>query len=175
MKKWLLALVTALVLAACGDTDTADNTAKTNEEIIEEGTIGFEVLGETVEEASGVPAEEKEKILVTFNEYIESFNVEDIDRYAQTLSKNPKGFKYEQELDEVKKIFNQYSVIDRKAEDITIVKYSKEEAQVFANMTADMVEAASNIEVTGEARTVVVLVKEDGTWKVTSVHAMDNQ
>ena len=45
MKKWLLALVTALVLAACGDTDTADNTAKTNEEIIEEGTVGFEVLG----------------------------------------------------------------------------------------------------------------------------------
>ena len=175
MKKWLLALVTALVLAACGDTDTADNTAKTNEEIIEEGTIGFEVLGETVEEASGVPAEEKEKILVTFNEYIESFNVEDIDRYAQTLSKNPKGFKYDQELDDVKRTFDQYSVIDRKAEDITIVKYSKEEAQVFANMTADMVEAASNIEVTGEARTVVVLVKEDGTWKVTSVHAMDNQ
>ena len=175
MKKWLLALVTALVLAACGDTDTADNTAKTNEEIIEEGTIGFEVLGETVEEASGVPAEEKEKILVTFNEYIESFNVEDIDRYAQTLSKNPKGFKYEQELDEVKKIFNQYSVINRKAEDVTIVKYSEEEAQVFSNMTADMVEEASDIEVTGEARTVVVLVKEEGNWKVTSVHAMDNQ
>ena len=39
MKKWLLALVTALVLAACGDTDTADDTAKTNEEIIEEGTV----------------------------------------------------------------------------------------------------------------------------------------
>jgi len=175
MKKWLLALVTALVLAACGDTDKADNTAKTNEEIIEEGTIGFEVLGETVEEASGVPAEEKEKILVTFNEYIESFNVEDIDRYAQTLSKNPKGFKYEQELDEVKKIFNQYSVIDRKAEDITIVKYSEEEAQVFSNMTAKMVEEASDIEMTGEARTVVVLVNEEGKWKVTSVHAMDNQ
>ena len=78
-------------------------------------------------------------------------------------------------LDEVKKIFNQYSVIDRKAEDITIVKYSEEEAQVFSNMTAKMVEEASDIEMTGEARTVVVLVNEEGKWKVTSVHAMDNQ
>ena len=172
MKKWLLALLTALVLAACGDTD---NTAKTNEEIIEKGTVGFEMLGETIEEASGVPAEEKEKILVTFNEYIESFNEEDIDRYAQTLSKNPKGFNYDQELEDVKRIFDQYSVIDRKAEDITIVKYSEKEAQVFSTMTANMIEEASGIEVTGEARTVVVLVKEDGNWKVTSVHAMDNQ
>ena len=175
MKKWLLVLMTALVLAACGDTDTKDNTAKTNEEIIEEGTVGFEVLGGSIEEASGVPTEEKEKIIATLNEYIESFNVEDLERYAQTLSESPKGFKYEQELNEVKRIFDQYSVIDRKAKDITIVKYSEEEAQVFSNMTADMVEEASGIEVTGEARTVVVLVKEAGNWKVTSVHAMDNQ
>ena len=175
MKKWLLALVTALVLAACGDTDTADDTAKTNEEIIEEGTVGFEVLGGSITEASSVPAEEKEKILVTFNEHIESFNAEDIDRYAQTLSKNPRGFKYDQELDDVKRIFDQYSVIDRKAEDVTIVKYSEEEAQVFSTMTANMIEEVSAIEVVGEARTVVVLVKEEGKWKVTSVHAMDNQ
>lgn len=175
MKKWLLALVTVLVLAACGDKDTDENTAKTNEEIIEEGTVGFEVLGGSIEEVSGVPAEEKEKIVAAFNEYIESFNVEDIDRYAQTISKNPKGFNYDQELKDVKKTFDQYRVIDRKAEDITIVKYSEEEAQVFSNMTAEMVEESSNIEVTGGARTVVVLVKEEGNWKVTSVHAMDNQ
>ena len=175
MKKWLLSLVTALVLAACGDTDTADNTTKTNEEIIEEGTVGFEVLGGSITEASSVPAEEKEKILATFNEYIESFNTEDIDRYAQTLSKNPKGFNYDQELDDVQRTFEQYSVIDRKAENITIVKYSEKEAQVFSTMTANMIEEVSGIEVVGEARTVVVLVKEEGKWKVTSVHAMDNQ
>ena len=175
MKKWLLALVTAFVLAACGDTDTTDNTTKTNEEIIKEGTVGFEVLGGSITEASSVPAEEKEKILAAFNEYIESFNAEDIDRYAQTLSKNPRGFKYDQELDDVKRIFDQYSVIDRKAEDITVVKYSEEEAQVFSTMIANMIEEGSAIEVEGEARTVVVLVKEEGNWKVTSVHAMDNQ
>ena len=55
------------------------------------------------------------------------------------------------------------------------MKYSEEEAQVFSNMTAKMVEEASDIEMTGEARTVVVLVNEEGKWKVTSVHAMDNQ
>ena len=91
MKKWLLALVTALVLAACGDTDTAEDTAKTSEEIIEEGTVGFEVLGESIEEASGVPAEEKEKILAAFNEYIEAFNAEDIDRYAKRLQSRRKA------------------------------------------------------------------------------------
>ena len=175
MKKWFLAVMTVLVLAACGDTDTADNTTKTTDEIIEEGTVGFEVLGDSIEEASGVPAEEKEKILAAFNEYIDSFNAEDIERYAQTTSKQAKGFKYDEDLETAKKIFAQYSVIDRKAEDITIVKYSEKEAQVFSNMTARMVEEASGIEMTGEARTVVVFAKEEGKWKVSSVHSMDNQ
>ena len=172
MKKWLLALVTALVLAACGDTDTADNTSKTNEEIIEDGTVGFEVLGGSIEEASGVPAEEKGKILAAFNEYIESFNVEDIDRYAQTLSKSPKGFKYDQELDEVKRIFDQYSVIDRKAEDITIVKYSEDEAQVYADVTVTTKEFATNNEFVSEGKQVTVLIKEDDQWGISSIHGM---
>ena len=91
------------------------------------------------------------------------------------MSKNPKGFNYDQELDDVQRTFEQYSVIVRKAENITIVKYSEKEAQVFSTMTANMIEEVSGIEVVGEARTVVVLVKEEGKWKVTSVHAMDNQ
>ena len=177
MKKWLLAVMTVLVLAACGDTEQGNENLnkKDTQEIIDKGTVGFEMMGDTIEEAANVPAEEKEKIVAAFTEYIESFNAEDLPRYEQTLSKNPKGFKYEEDLDTAKKIFAQYSVIDRKAEDITIVKYSEEEAQVFSNMTANMVEEASDIEMTGEARTVVVFVKEDGEWKVSSVHSMDNQ
>ena len=175
MKKWLLALMTALVLAACGDTDTADNTAKTNEEIIEEGTISVEMLGDSFIEASSVPAEEREKLLAAFNEYVESFNEQDIDRYVQTLSKNPKGFEYNEELEAVKQVFAQYSVIDQKAEDITIVKYNEEEAQVASNMTANMVEEASGIEMTKEARVVVVFVKEEGDWKVSIIRSMGKQ
>ncbi len=169
MKKWLLALVTALALAACGDTDTADNTAKTNEEIIEEGTVGFEVLGESIEEASGVPREEKEKILAAFNEYIESFNVEDIDRYAQTTSKQAKGFDYELDLQEAQKVFDSYA-INRQAEDVTIVKYNEKEAQVFTNLKIEMTEEDTNTEVSSQGRQVTVFVKEDDAWKVSSVY-----
>ena len=177
MKKWWLAVMTVLVLAACGDTEQGkeDMTEQEAQEIIDKGTIGFEMMGDSVEEASNVPAEEKEKLLAAFTEYIDAFNAEDIERYEQTLSKNPKGFKYDEDLETAKQIFAQYSVIDRKAEDVTVVKYSEEEAQVFSNMTANMVEEASDIEMTGEARTVVVFVKEDGEWKVSSVHSMDNQ
>lgn len=171
MKKWLLALVTALVLAACGDTDTADDTAKTNEEIIEEGTVGFEVLGESIEEASGVPAEEKEKILAAFNEYIAAFNAEDIDRYAQTTSKQAKGFDYELDLQEAQKVFDSYA-INRQAEDVTIVKYNEKEAQaqVFANLNIEMTEEATNTEVSSQGRQVTVFMKEDDAWKVSSVY-----
>ena len=171
MKKWLLALVTALVLAACGDTDTADDTAKTNDEIIEEGTVGFEVLGESIEEASGVPAEEKEKILAAFNEYIAAFNAEDIHRYAQTTSKQAKGFDYELDLQEAQKVFDSYA-INRQAEDVTIVKYNEKEAQaqVFANLNIEMTEEATNTEVSSQGRQVTVFVKEDDAWKVSSVY-----
>lgn len=177
MKKWWLAVVAVLVLAACGDTEQGkeDGTEKDAQQIIEEGTVGFEVMGDSIEEAANVPAEEKEEILAAFNEYIEAFNAEDLDRYAQTTSKHAKGFKYEEDIEAAKLIFDQYSVIDRKAEDITIVKYSEEEAQVFSNMIANMVEEKTDIEMSGEARTVVVFVKEEGKWKVSSVHSMDNQ
>ena len=171
MKKWLLALVTALVLAACGETDTADDTAKTNEEIIEEGTVGFEVLGESIEEASGVPAEEKEKILAAFNEYIAAFNAEDINRYAETTSKQAKGFDYELDLQEAQKVFDSYA-LNRQAEDVTIVKYNEKEAQaqVFANLNIEMTEEVTNTEVSSQGRQVTVFVKEDDAWKVSSVY-----
>ena len=169
MKKWLLALVTALVLAACGDIDTADNTSKTNEEIIEEGTVGFEVLGGSIEEASGVPVEEKEKILAAFNEYIEAFNAEDIDRYAQTTSKQAKGFDYELDLQEAQKVFDSYA-INRQAEDVTIVKYNENEAQVFANLMIETTEEETNTELSSQGRQVTVFMKEDDAWKVSSVY-----
>lgn len=177
MKKWLLAVMSVFVLAACGDTGQSaeDMTENEKQEVIDKGTVGFEIMGDSIEEAANVPAEEKDKLLAAFAEYIDAFNTEDIERYEQTLSKNPKGFKYEEDLETAKQIFDQYSVIDRKAEDVTVVKYSEEEAQVFANMSANMVEEGSDIEMTGEARTVVVFVKEDGEWKVSSVHSMDNQ
>ena len=43
-------------------------------------------MGGAIEEASGVPAEEKEQILAVFNVYIDTLNEQDIDGYLDTLS-----------------------------------------------------------------------------------------
>lgn len=171
MKKWWLAVMAVLVLAACGDTEQGkeDGTEKDAEQIIEEGTVGFEVMGDSIEEAANVPAEEKEKILAAFNEYIEAFNAEDLDRYAQTTSKHAKGFDYDLDLEEAKKAFNMYA-INRQAEDVTIVKYDDKEAQVFSNLKVDMTEEETDTQVSSTGRQVTVFVKEEADWKVSSVY-----
>lgn len=171
MKKWLLAVMTVLVLAACGDTEqeTDNGTKKDTQEIIDKGTVGFEVMGDSIEEAANVPAEEKEKILTAFNEYIDAFNAEDLDRYGETTSKNAKGFDYNLDLEEAKKAFEMYA-INRQADDVTIVKYDDKEAQVFANLTVDMTEEETDTQVSSAGRQVTVFVKEDADWKVSSVY-----
>lgn len=171
MKKWLLAVMTVLVLAACRDTEqeTDNGTEKDTQEIIDKGTVGFEVMGDSIEEAANVPAEEKEKILAAFNEYIDAFNAEDLDRYGETTSKNAKGFDYNLDLEEAKKAFEMYA-INRQADDVTIVKYDDKEAQVFANLTVDMTEEETNTQVSSAGRQVTVFVKEDTDWKVSSVY-----
>lgn len=57
MKKWLVAVLAVFVLAACGDKQEAspENLQKT----IDEGTVGFEMMGDSIEEATDVPEEEK--------------------------------------------------------------------------------------------------------------------
>lgn len=171
MKKWLLAVMTVLVLAACGDKEQEkDNvTEKDTQEIIDKGTVGFEVMGDSIEEAANVPTEEKERILAAFNEYIDAFNAEDLDRYGETTSKNAKGFDYNLDLEEAKKAFEMYA-INRQADDVTIVKYDDKEAQVFANLTVDMTEEETDTQVSSAGRQVTVFVKEDADWKVSSVY-----
>ena len=171
MKKWLLAVITVLVLAACGDTEQEKDhtTEKNTDEIIEKGTVGFEAMGDSIEEAANVPPEEKEKILSAFTEYIDAFNAEDIDRYAQTTSKHAKGFDYDLDLEEAKKAFDMYT-INRQADDVTIVQYDDEEAQVFSNLTVDMTEEGTNTQVSSAGRQVTVFIKEDADWKVSSVY-----
>lgn len=172
MKKCLLAVVTSLllVLTACGDKENQTNKEVENKD---DDLVGFEMLGESIEEAANVPQDEKERIVAVFNEYINSFNDEDIDRYAMTLSQNAKGFDYEKDLQEAEKQFSQYK-INRQAEDVTIVKYNENEAQVYANLKIAMIEESTGTDLKSEGRQVTVFVKEDDAWKVSSVYYIGN-
>lgn len=176
MKKIVMMLLATFMLAACGDNEDAPKelSPEEAEKIIEKGTVGFEVADGNIEAAANVPAEEKENIIAAFNEYMDAFNEKDIERYKKTISPNAEGFDYEADIAEVEKVFDQYSKIERSATDVTIVKYEENEAQVFSNMKAEMVEKDTDIPLAGEARTVIVFVKESGAWKVSSVHSMSN-
>lgn len=60
MKKWLVAVMALFVLAACGDNESNNNASpKELEKTIDDGTVGFEVLGDSIQEATNVPEEEK--------------------------------------------------------------------------------------------------------------------
>jgi len=174
MNKWLIAVFAVFLLAACNDKEEQNVNLAETEQIIEEGTVGFEIMGDNIEEVAGVPTEEKEAIIAAFDEYIASFNAKDIDRYVKTLSNNPQGFEVEEDMLVAEKIFEQYE-ISKVASDVTIVEYSENEAQVYSNILTDMTEIASGTELQDEGRQVTVFVKENGNWKVTSIYYIGNQ
>ncbi len=82
-----------LLLGACSSDEgksTGSGSVDDGEAVNENGAIdhgvddkkvGFNLDGGAVEEASGVPAEEKEQILAAFNVYIDTLNEQDIDGY----------------------------------------------------------------------------------------------
>lgn len=171
MKKWLMLALALFVLTACNNTEdskTEDLAASTEETANE---IGFEVLGDDIEQATNVPENEQTAILAAFDEYIAAFNAKDIDRYTQTLSKN--RYEYEEEVNYAKQAFAQYDIV-RTATDTTIVKYKEDEAQVFANLDTEMTEIETNATSTNSGRQVTVFVKEKDAWKVTSIYYIGN-
>lgn len=171
MKKWLIAVMALFVLTACGNKE--DTTTKDVGKEIDEGTVGFEILGDTIQEASGVPQQEKEKILAAFDEYITAFNEKDLERYKNIISKNAEGFQYEEDIQAVTKVFKQYD-INREAQDVTIVKYKENEAQVFSNLNTETKEMETGAELAADGRQVTVFVKE-GQWKVSSIYYIGNE
>lgn len=177
MKKWLALIVASLALItlfACSDKkEEAEFDTEKAAQDIEKGTVGFEMLGGEVKEANQVPAEEKKKIEAAFAEYIEAFNSEDLNRYMATLSKHPKGFDYEEDKTQFVKMIKQYDD-KRVITDVTVIKYSEKEAQVFANLSIERLEQATNKKVTYSGRQVTVFAKEEGAWKVSSIYFIGN-
>ncbi|MEG0472768.1 MAG: nuclear transport factor 2 family protein [Solibacillus sp.] len=168
MKKWFIAVISLLVLTACGKEELKDSN-----EVLEDETVGFEILGDTIQEASNVPEQEKNEILAAFDEYIAAFNEKDLERYKNIISKNAEGFKYEDDIIAITEVFQQYDV-NREAEDVTIVNYKKGEAQVFSTLKTQTKELNTGAELAAVGRQVTVFVKED-QWKVSSIYYIGNE
>lgn len=134
-----------------------------------ETDVGFEMVGTNIEEAQNVPAEEKKALLETFETYMTAFNEEDIEKYMSVIATEPEGFDYKEEEVTVKETFAQYEV-NRKAEDVTVIKYDKNQAQVFASLDIALKQESTGAELDRTGRQVTVFANEDGEWRVTSVY-----
>ena len=173
----------ALTLAACNSNDeiaqnsnsAADiaptNTQTTTDHGAEdkaETSIGFEMSGENIEEATNVPEKEKVALLAAFEEYMDAFNQEDTKRYMNTISKNPEGFNYDDEEIMVEKTFQDFDTT-RTAENVTVIEYDKTEAQVFSKIHTSFKQMDTGAKLEQKGRQVTVFVNENEKWLVSSV------
>src|SRR6056297_3583756 len=100
--------LTALFLTACGNDEASTNTNSANDGesasdkkalehgLTDQSEVGFEMAGGEIEEAKGVPKEERQAILSAFDTYMTAFNEEDLEKYLSVIATNPEGFDYEQ-------------------------------------------------------------------------------
>ncbi|WP_301109009.1 nuclear transport factor 2 family protein [Sporosarcina sp.] len=184
MKKQLAAasVALALVLGACNKAEETNPNDVENGEAapgsgaidhgIDDKKVGFSMSGDQVEEAAGVPDEERDNILAAFNQYIETLNNKDIDGYLATLS--TKGYDAKEERKAMEEMLAT-TEIQREADNETIVKYSKEEAQLFSTLKTTLTETSSGVQNIADGRQVTVFHKEDGKWKVFSIHFIGDE
>ena len=134
---------------------------------VDDKKVGFSLDGGVIEEASGVPAEEKEQILAVYNVYIDTLNEQDIDGYLDTLSSE--DYDFEKERAFMEEQFSEYE-LNREVSNVTIVKYSDKEAQVFSNLKTSYKQISTGLVTKQDGRQVTVFTKNDGDWKAASVH-----
>ncbi|WP_318617925.1 nuclear transport factor 2 family protein [Sporosarcina sp. YIM B06819] len=175
----LLMMSMLLLLGACskdegrasnsGSVDDGETTAGYGaiDHGVDDKQVGFNMMGGSIEEAAGIPTEEKEQVLAAFNTYIDTLNNQDIDAHLAILSKN--AYDIEEERNFMEEQFGEYA-LHYEVSNVTIVKYSDEEAQVYANMKMLYKQLSTGLETKPSGRQVTVFTKEDGGWKVSSVH-----
>ena len=178
-------LILILVLGACNSNteDATEGSADDGEAVSGSGAIdhgvkdkgvGFSMTGDSIEEVEGVPAEEKDEILAVFKTYINTFNEQDVDGYLATLSKKSERIDLVDEREKLKEVF-EVSELTRETSDETIVKYSENEAHVFAKMKTSEKQISSGLKLDATGRQVTVFSKDDGEWKVASIHYVGDQ
>ncbi|MFX3675291.1 MAG: nuclear transport factor 2 family protein [Paenisporosarcina sp.] len=179
-KYMVLFTVTTLLLTACGNNNDKTNSGSINDGessnesnalehgVSDQSDVGYEMAGGNIEEAKDVPKKERQAIIAAFDTYMTAFNEEDIETYMSVIAKDPEGFEYDQEETLVKETFAEYQV-NRTAEDVTLIKYDKNQAQVFATLNISMEQEETGAKLDRSGRQVTVFAKEDGQWRVTSV------
>lgn len=186
MKKMLvpISMLVLLLLGACsndegksnGNASVDDGEAVNENSAIDHGVddkkVGFSLEGGAVEEASGVPTKEKEQILSAFNVYMDTLNEQDVEGYLDTLS--AKDYDIEEERAVMNDLLSEYE-LNREVSNITIVKYSDTEAQVFSNLKTSYKQLSTGLETNPNGRQVTVFTKNDGNWKVASVHYIGDE
>ena len=179
-KYMVLFAITTLLLTACGNGNDEKNEGSVNDGessnesnalehgVTDQSDVGFEMAGGKIEEAKDVPKKEREAILAAFETYMTAFNEENLDAYMSVIAKNPEGFEYDQEETLVKETFAEYEV-NRTTEDVTLIKYDENQAQVFATLHTSMEQKETGAKLERSGRQVTVFVNEDGEWRVSSV------
>jgi len=178
----VITLSAMLLLGACNsDKETVEGGSTNDGEAaneygaidhgVEDKGVGFTVEDGTIEEASGVPVEEKDQLVEALNQYIETANEQDIDGYLATLS--DENFDIEEERAFMEDIFSEYTVV-KEVSNITITKYSETEAHLFSEVTTTSKLLNSEEETISAGRQVTVFVKEEDVWKVASLSYIGN-
>lgn len=184
MKKYAAALSISavLLLGACsGSEESNPGSVNDGEETpgsgaidhgVDENKVGFSMSGDEVEEAENVPEAERDNILAAFDRYIDTLNQKDLDGYLETLS--AEGYDLDEERKVMEDMFERYD-LKREADNETIVKFKEDEAQLFSTMKTTITEIASGASEMPEGRQVTVFHKEDGAWKVYSIHFIGDE
>lgn len=182
-------LMGSLLLAACGkdkdtekkqgtntesrsDTQANQNNQDKQKDNQEEATT--DEAAPPIKEAKNIPAQEKKALLAVLNQHVKTFNKKDLDGYMDTISKNPKSFKYDEEREYMKKVFE---TMDLKIEPQTalIIDYKSTEANIFTEMKTIAAEAGSKKKIEKVSRQVNTFRKEVGKWKLIATFAMETK
>lgn len=175
--------ISTLLLGACGadeEKKEEKDTAKTEEVSPQEDPATDEAASlnqmtqvvedaSALEEAEGIPEEDKTAINAAFNQYITAFNEEDFDSYMSVISKTPVNFKYEDEERYVKQIFDSVDS-KRSVDNVKIINYAAgKKADVYAEIKATTKDPNGDKEVTRSGKQVTVFHKKEDGWKVAAI------
>ncbi len=176
-------LVGALMLAACGKEEESsdkqeDTKVTTNNEQENSNASSSENIGEStpppIQEAENIPAKEKKALLAAFDQHVKTFNQKDLDGYMSTISKNPTSFKLDEERDYIKNIF-ETTDIQINPQNVIIIDYKDNEANIFTEMKTIVSETGSKKKVEQLSRQINTFKKEDGQWKLNATFAMETK